>query len=95
MYFVAAGSQLVVLDTLTRARTVVSLRLPSPSIDDCFAISPDGRTISYGGVRSEADIWIAERNRAQSTRATFRPWRAASTTWRMVSTTSSGLSSAI
>jgi Tol biopolymer transport system component/tRNA A-37 threonylcarbamoyl transferase component Bud32 len=61
VYFTAAGSQFVVLDTVTRARTLVPLRLPSPSIDDFFAISPDGRTIYYGGVRTEADIWITER----------------------------------
>ena len=61
VYFSAAGTQLVVLDTVTRARTVVPLRLPGPSIDDLFAITPDGRTIYYGGVRTEADIWIAER----------------------------------
>jgi Tol biopolymer transport system component len=63
VYFTATGAQLVVLDTVTRARTVVPLRLPSPSIDDFFAMSPDGRTIYYGGVRTEADIWIAERNK--------------------------------
>jgi hypothetical protein len=26
-----------------------------------FALTPDGRTILYGGRRSEADIWIVER----------------------------------
>jgi eukaryotic-like serine/threonine-protein kinase len=61
IYFTKGGWQLVVLDTVTRARTVVDVRLPGPSIDDVFALSPDNRTIYYGALRSEADIWIAER----------------------------------
>jgi dipeptidyl aminopeptidase/acylaminoacyl peptidase len=61
MYFTNGGWQLDVLDTVTRARTVVSLRLPAPSTIDTFAISPDNRHIYYGGARAEADIWILER----------------------------------
>ena len=53
--------KLVAVDTLTRKRTVVDVRLPGLSIDDVFAISPDARTIYYGAVRAEADIWIVER----------------------------------
>jgi hypothetical protein len=30
-------------------------------VNDAFALTPDGRTILYGGRRSEADIWIVER----------------------------------
>jgi Tol biopolymer transport system component len=60
-YFTQSGRQLVVLDTATRARTVVDVRLPGPSVDDMFAISPDNRTIYYGATRAEADIWIVER----------------------------------
>lgn len=61
MYFTKNGSELVVLDTLTRTRSVVDVHLPGPSTHDVFAISPDNRTIYYGAVRAEADIWIAER----------------------------------
>ncbi len=61
IYFAKGSWQLVVLDTVTRARTVVDVRLPGRSIDDTFALSPDNRTIYYGAVRSEADIWIVER----------------------------------
>jgi len=37
------------------------VRLPGASLDDTFAISRDNRTIYYGAVRVEADIWIMER----------------------------------
>ncbi len=61
VYFRKAGHELVVLDTMSRTRTVVDVRLPGPSISDMFTISPDGRAIYYGAVRAEADIWIVER----------------------------------
>jgi TolB protein len=61
MYFTKNGRELVVLDTVTRTRTVVDVRLPGPSAIEMFAISPDNRTIYYGATRSEADIWIVER----------------------------------
>jgi Tol biopolymer transport system component len=61
VYFAKAGWQLVVLDTVTRARTVVDVRLPGASLDDTFALSRDNRTIYYGAVRAESDIWIMER----------------------------------
>jgi len=35
--------------------------LPGPPTNDVFSISRDGRTIYYGAVHEEADIWIAER----------------------------------
>ena len=61
VYFAKNGTQLVVLDTVTRVRTVVDARLPGPSTIDVFAVSPDGRNIYYGAARAEADIWIVER----------------------------------
>jgi Tol biopolymer transport system component len=61
MYFTGDGSALIVLDTVTRTRSVVDVRLPAPSIDDLFAISADNKTIYYGAARAEADIWIVER----------------------------------
>ncbi len=61
MYFTKNGRELVVINTVTRTRTVVDVRLPAPSTIDVFAISPDNRTIYYGATRSEADIWIVER----------------------------------
>jgi len=61
IYFTNGGWQLVVLDTVTRTRTVVSQRLPAHSTNDMFAISPDNRHVYYGGARAEADIWILER----------------------------------
>jgi hypothetical protein len=39
----------------------LDVRLPGPSTNDVFAISPDNKTIYYGAARSEADIWIVER----------------------------------
>ena len=62
VYFNKNGSELVVFDTATRERTVVDVRLPSPSsINEFFTLSPDNRTIYYGAARAEADIWIVER----------------------------------
>ncbi len=61
VYFADAGTTLVVLDTVTRARTVVDVRLPGPSLDETFVISPDRKTIYYGAMRAESDIWIVER----------------------------------
>ena len=34
--------------------------LPGPAINEPIAISPDGRTIYYGAMRSQSDIWIVE-----------------------------------
>ena len=61
VYFTKNGSELVVLDVATGKRTVVDVRLPGPSTNEIFAISPDNRTIYYGAARAEADIWIMER----------------------------------
>ena len=60
LYF-TTGGQLVVVDTVTRARSVAEVRLPGAPATDMFAISPDNRTIYYGATRTEADIWIVER----------------------------------
>ena len=60
-YFTANGLTLVVIDSVTRKRTAVDVRLPAPATSDMFAISPDSRTIYYGAARAEADIWIVER----------------------------------
>jgi Tol biopolymer transport system component len=61
VYFTSGGTELVLIDTVTRARSVVDVRLPAPATDDVFAISPDNKTIYYGAARAEADIWIVER----------------------------------
>ena len=62
VYFAKKGAELVVLDTVTRKRTVVDVRLPGPAvINEVFAVSPDNRTIYYGAARAESDIWIVER----------------------------------
>jgi hypothetical protein len=61
LYFTKDGWELVLLDTVTRARTVVNVRLPAPSTTDVFALSRDSRSIYYGASRAEADIWIVER----------------------------------
>jgi Tol biopolymer transport system component/serine/threonine protein kinase len=61
VYFTQGGSGLVVVDTVTGERTAVEVRLPAPSMNEVFAVSPDNRTIYYGAARAEADIWIVER----------------------------------
>jgi Tol biopolymer transport system component len=62
VYFAADGTALVVADSVSGARTIVDVRLPAPAvINELFAFSPDNRTIYYGGLRAEADIWIVER----------------------------------
>ena len=61
IYFTNNGTQLVVLDTVSKRRTLIPVQLPGPAFDDVFAISRDGRTIYYGAVRAQSDIWIAEK----------------------------------
>jgi Tol biopolymer transport system component len=61
VYFTKNGRELVAVDTVTRKRTVVDVRLPGPSANEMFAVSPDDRTIYYGAARGGADIWIVER----------------------------------
>jgi dipeptidyl aminopeptidase/acylaminoacyl peptidase len=63
VYFAKTGSELVVVDTVTRRRTRVDVRLPAPAaFNEGFAVSPDDRTIYYGAARAEADVWIVERS---------------------------------
>jgi hypothetical protein len=45
---------------VTRHRTVIDVALPGPAINEPIAVSPDGRTIYYGAMRSQSDIWIVE-----------------------------------
>jgi Tol biopolymer transport system component len=66
IYFTRNGQDLVVVDPATGKRTRLDVRLPAPSLDDLFALAPDGRTIYYGAARAEADIWIIERTPAAS-----------------------------
>ena len=61
LVYITLSGQLAVLDTATRDRRIVDVRLPAPSVPDVFAVSPDARTIYYGASRAEADIWIVER----------------------------------
>ena len=61
VYFTKNGRSLVVLDTGGGKRSEIDVRLPGPSANETFTISPDSRTIYYGAVRAEADIWIVER----------------------------------
>jgi hypothetical protein len=49
------------VDIATRKRTVIDVRLPGRATADTFALAPDNRTIYFGAVRSEADIWIMEK----------------------------------
>jgi len=60
-FFSLGGERLMVLDTASGRMQQVEVTLPLRTDGDAFAISPDGRTILYGGTRSEADIWIVER----------------------------------
>jgi Tol biopolymer transport system component len=63
VYFTKNGRELVVLDTVSLNRSAVDVRLPAPaSTNGMFAMSRDNRTIYYGAVRKEADIWIVERS---------------------------------
>jgi Tol biopolymer transport system component len=52
---------LVLFDTASAQRVVVDVRLPLAASLELFGVAPDDRTIYYGGIRSEADIWIVER----------------------------------
>jgi hypothetical protein len=53
---------LILVDTVTRERRVVSVQLPGPVYMDVFAISRDGRTIYCGVGRVQSDIWVAEKH---------------------------------
>jgi len=61
VYFTDRGWSLVVIDTMTGARSVVSVRLPAPSTSEMIAVAPDGRTIYYGAANAQADIWAVDR----------------------------------
>jgi eukaryotic-like serine/threonine-protein kinase len=62
VYFTGTSHpELVIVDSVTHKRSVVAVQLPRPPTDDIFSISRDGRTIYFGAVHEEADIWIAER----------------------------------
>jgi Tol biopolymer transport system component len=61
LYFTDNGTRLMMLDAATKKRTAVPVHLPGPSTDDVFGLSRDGRTIYYGALHAEADIWMAER----------------------------------
>ena len=65
VYFTGNGEQLVTVDVASKQRELVDVRLPLPA-SIFFAVARDGRTIYYGGVRSEADIWVVERGAAAS-----------------------------
>ena len=49
------------IDAVTKQRMRIDVQLPGAAINDMFAVSRDGRTIYYGAVHAEADIWVAER----------------------------------
>ena len=53
--------ELVIVDSVTRKRSVVPVQLPRQPTNDVFSITRDGKMIYYGAVHEEADIWIAER----------------------------------
>ena len=61
IYFTNNGTQLVELDTVSKRRAIIPVQLPGPAFDDVFAIARDGRTIYYGAVRAQSDIWVAQR----------------------------------
>ena len=61
VYFDRDGGELVVLDTSSGRREVVDVRLPLRPDMSFFAVARDGRSIYFGGNRTEADIWIVER----------------------------------
>ena len=60
-YFTDNGWQLVVLDTASRKRVLVTAALPGPASEEMFAISPDDKAIHYGAAQATSDIWIVER----------------------------------
>ena len=61
IYLDTGTSQLIVVDADSGRREVVDVKLPLPPSAESMAVSPDGRTIFYGGLRAEADIWIVEK----------------------------------
>jgi eukaryotic-like serine/threonine-protein kinase len=64
LFFSVEGDRLLAFDTATGRVRPVDVTLPLPSTRETLALSPDGRTIYYGGRRGQADIWVVERTRA-------------------------------
>jgi hypothetical protein len=61
VFFSNGGTKLTLIDTETKKRSTVDVRLPGPASIEVFAVAPDDRMIYYGASRSEADIWLVER----------------------------------
>jgi hypothetical protein len=57
--FFTADNQLVVIDVVTGKRRVVPVTLPWPAGREAMAVAPDGRTIYYGAMHVEANVWMA------------------------------------
>lgn len=58
--YLTVRGELVLLDTVSLARRVLTARVQLPlPIDETPTISPDDRTLFYAGQRSESDIWVA------------------------------------
>jgi hypothetical protein len=53
------------VSSVTGQLSPVELRLPLPFGFVGWTVAPDGTAIYYGGERSEADIWIAERTQPE------------------------------
>jgi serine/threonine-protein kinase len=61
VYFDEDRSRLVVVDAGSGQRIATRLTLPLVPSMAAFALAPDARTIYYGGIKSEADIWLVEK----------------------------------
>ena len=61
VYFDAAGWQLIVLDTVTRKRVVVPVRLGTRGKKEMFAVGRDDKTDLLRCRTHESDVWIVER----------------------------------
>jgi hypothetical protein len=60
VYFTAKGN-LMIQDVVTLERHLIDVKLPLPPDSDFnIATSPDGRTIYYGALQQEANLWKAE-----------------------------------
>jgi Tol biopolymer transport system component len=64
VYFNIEGDRLLAFDTAAARVRPIDVALPLPA-SETVALSPDGRTIFYGGRRQQADIWIVERTPAK------------------------------
>ncbi len=61
VYLEQVHNEVVMIDADSGARVASRLNLPLTPYNGGFGLAPDARTIYFGGVKSETDVWIVEK----------------------------------